>query len=224
MSQDNIISHTLLIVILLIVVLVFGGLAIFALYWSWQLNDETVYNNTKFRTIKRFHDHNKALDKLFELDNITKTLIARINNKVRSSSYSSGNIVLEEIAYNLNLNLHHITMQEVDPTWTTGHRAFTKNKRDISICLRKKDGTFYDKNLIKFVFIHELAHIGTDPRYTEAHSPEFWRTFKILLVEADKAGLLRVINYGEKKNNTEYCSIKVDYNPYFDDSISLKGF
>lgn len=89
-----------------------------------------------------------------------------------------------------------------------------------AICLReKKTGQFFihDYNILEFVLLHEMAHLSTD---VIGHDDvEFWTNFKILIDEAIELKLHDPINY--EKYPINYCSLEVDYNPYFDTKIPM---
>jgi hypothetical protein len=90
--------------------------------------------------------------------------------------------------------------------------------RVFAVCLREKDSgraMIHDKNILEFVVMHEMAHLST---HVIGHDDvEFWANFKILIEEAKELGLHTPVNYS--KQPVVYCSLKVDYNPYFDDRM-----
>ena len=95
--------------------------------------------------------------------------------------------------------------------------SYTKNKgKYIRMCLKNKhkhnERDFL--NMLRHVFIHEMAHIIC---YSYGHTQEFNIKFKFLLKEAKNAGLHDPINY--MNFNSNYCGIKVRYNPYFDKNL-----
>lgn len=96
--------------------------------------------------------------------------------------------------------------------------SFVDNKGEIlAICLREKasgKNKFHKMHDLQFVVLHEMSHMATE---SFGHQKEFWINFKFLLKEAEEAGLHSPINY--KKNNMVYCSLTVDYSPYFDESL-----
>ena len=59
--------------------------------------------------------------------------------------------------------------------------------------------------------MHELAHIATK---SVGHTPEFWKNFKFLLIQAKKIDVYEPIDY--KNNPQTYCDMKITDNPYFD--------
>lgn len=97
-----------------------------------------------------------------------------------------------------------------DPSQT----SYTAGKGQIvALCLRKPNG-FVDMDLIRFVDLHEMAHIGTR---AYGHPEEFWNNFKFLLAEAKEAGFYTPVDYSQK--GVMYCGLKVDYNPLYDANL-----
>lgn len=97
---------------------------------------------------------------------------------------------------------------------TSTHTAYSENKGEkMAFCVtKKKHGTkLIDENTLTFVAIHELAHVATK---SIGHNDEFWNNFKFLLIEAEKINIYQPVDY--KKNNGEYCGMKLTDNPYFD--------
>jgi hypothetical protein len=84
-------------------------------------------------------------------------------------------------------------MVKIDPQFSSipirvGDKAYTKNKRDIYLCLKNKDGKYYKKNTLAHVLLHELAHV-VSTSYGEKgneHNEEFYINFNILLEKAIK--------------------------------------
>lgn len=111
-------------------------------------------------------------------------------------------------------------LTENDPIFTLGHKTYTTNFENVAICLRKKEGGFYPKDMLMFVYLHELAHIAS---LEKDHNDDFWRIFKFLLVAAEKYGILIPVDYSKKPFT--YCGINVKHNPYFDgtDISNLTG-
>jgi hypothetical protein len=91
------------------------------------------------------------------------------------------------------------------------YKAYSLNKgEEIVLCLHDKDGKLItDKNTMKFVLIHELAHIMT---VENGHPPIFWKNMGFLLKEANSIGIYDAIDYS--KNPVYYCGVFVDKTPY----------
>lgn len=75
-----------------------------------------------------------------------------------------------------------------------------------AICTRLEKGTgkHHDLELLKFIALHELAHVANSMPGTENHGPEFWRTFKMLLLEAKDNGLCSTLK--TQTGSVKYCN------------------
>ena len=95
------------------------------------------------------------------------------------------------------------------------HTAYSENKGEkLAFCLNKEKNihsNMIDLNTLIFVGIHELSHIAS---VTKGHGDEFWDNFKFLLENAVEAKLYKPVNY--KKNNVQYCGMKITDNPIYD--------
>lgn len=91
-----------------------------------------------------------------------------------------------------------------DPKYTT----YTVNKgEEIVLCLRT-NGQLVDINVLTFVCIHELSHIGNE---TIGHDTPFWDFFRELLLEAINIGVYT--NYDYKTQNVQYCGMTITDSP-----------
>lgn len=74
--------------------------------------------------------------------------------------------------------IDHVEMYE-------GNRSYTINKEKVYLCLRDENGNYYDKNMLTFVILHELAHVlCTDLGHTDT----FKSIFNSLIKRAIKFG------------------------------------
>jgi len=91
-----------------------------------------------------------------------------------------------------------------NPSYT----SYTINKgQEIILCLRT-NGKLVDINILTFVCIHELSHIGNE---TVGHDDAFWQFFKELLTEAINIGVYTKYDY--RTNPVDYCNIKITSSP-----------
>jgi hypothetical protein len=92
----------------------------------------------------------------------------------------------------------------------SSHVAYSVNKgSELSICLRKKGtNAFIDTNTVRFVAIHELAHVMSK---STGHTDEFWDNMKFLLEKAMSAGLYVATDYKERP--VDYCGIQITSTP-----------
>ena len=77
------------------------------------------------------------------------------------------------------------------------------------MCLHDKDGKLIqDKNTMKFVLIHELAHVMTK---SIGHTDEFWGNMRYLLREAINMNLYKQQNF--RKRPVTYCGTTITDSP-----------
>jgi hypothetical protein len=98
---------------------------------------------------------------------------------------------------------------------TSELKAYSENKGEkVAFCLNKKNDNnndLIDIQTLTFVALHELSHLMTE---SIGHKQDFWENFKFLLENAKEAGVYDPVDY--KKNPTEYCSMDITDNPYYD--------
>jgi len=69
-----------------------------------------------------------------------------------------------------------------------GDQSYTLNKKKVFLCLKnKKTGKMYDKNMLTYVLLHELAHVLNTKDI--GHTPAFHAEFDKLLEIAEEKGL-----------------------------------
>ncbi len=122
------------------------------------------------------------LEKRYPEEEITKLLLKRYKNKTKMSE------LLDK----------------------TKHIAFSKNKgQEVSICLDDKK---LDKNVLMFIALHELSHIGTDEI---GHTNLFWKNMKFLLERAIELDLYIPQDYS--KFPVTFCGYEIKSSPLFSD-------
>jgi hypothetical protein len=67
-----------------------------------------------------------------------------------------------------------------------GEKSYTINKSRIHICLKDENDEYYDRNMLIYVILHELAHVLCDEI---GHTAKFHTIFKEVLEKAIKAGV-----------------------------------
>jgi hypothetical protein len=86
-----------------------------------------------------------------------------------------------------------------------GYTSYSVNKGErIVMCIRQRDGSFVDEDVVMYVAVHELAHLMTAE---VGHTPTFWANFRFLLREAIEANLYKVVDFAEHPR--DYCGIKI---------------
>jgi hypothetical protein len=88
----------------------------------------------------------------------------------------------------------------------TGYTSYSVNKGEkIVLCLRQEDDSFAPPNVVMYVALHELAHLGTKEI---GHPPSFWTNFRFILKEAVAIGIYEKQDYA--KEPQPFCGITVD--------------
>lgn len=90
----------------------------------------------------------------------------------------------------------------------TDNIAYSMDKRDVSLCVRRKDGSVENYNDLMFVLLHELSHIAND---TYGHDDTFWKTFKFVLEVADATGVYTFQDYG--RDSVTVCGKVISTTP-----------
>ena len=76
---------------------------------------------------------------------------------------------------------------EIDNTiLLKGKKSYTINKKRIHLCLKDEKGDYYDKNMLMYVTIHELAHVKCSE---VGHTDKFYTIFNELLDKASACGV-----------------------------------
>jgi predicted metal-dependent hydrolase len=103
---------------------------------------------------------------------------------------------------NTNLSEMNTLIYETDPK--SDLTSYSVNKgQELSFCLKsKKTGQFHKLNLLMYVAIHEMAHIGCPET---GHGELFKKIFKFLTEEAIKINLYSYESYGTQP--VEYCGM-----------------
>jgi len=67
-----------------------------------------------------------------------------------------------------------------------GDKTYTINKKKVYVCLKDKNGLYYNRNMLVYVICHEYAHVLCDEI---GHTKKFFSIFDDLLNQATKKGL-----------------------------------
>ncbi len=167
----------------------------------------------KIYNVKKFENSEEAANMLANVNKNVTILLKHLKNR-----YGKEHPVVKNLLNRFDPDV----INEHIPTFLDSQVAYTNNKgQSLNLCLRtmySDSNDIHKINIIMFVALHELSHIGTD---VKQHPPEFWQTFKFILKEAVDVGIYIPIDYS--KHPTIYCDdMVVDYNPYYD--IALDSY
>lgn len=127
----------------------------------------------------------------------------------------------QNIVANLLYRYNPEALYETNPRFTS-NTSFTIYKGvRMSICMRQKYDTsqLVDYDVLKFVYLHELSHIGAYD--VVDHAERFWEIFKFILTEATSAGIYKAVDYRTRAQ--PYCGMNVSYNPIYDVDVAMLG-
>lgn len=184
-----------IIIAISILIIIFGFLIYQYRYYS---NIETIISKIDNRNyeVQIKDDANEAADLIAK---VREKLIMLVNHMYKT--YPSNPQVMRLYK---NFNPDVIKEGIDNPNYT----SYTVNKgEEIILCLRT-DGKLVDINVLTFVCIHELSHIGNE---TIGHDEPFWDFFKELLIEAINIGVY--IKYDFKNNPIKYCGMTITDSP-----------
>jgi hypothetical protein len=161
------------------------------------------------------HSPSHAAEKLAEINRFLLQVVDHMDLKYRE--HGLGTEENKAFTERLRTRFNPNALEENRPTGIT-NTSFVVNKGDMmALCLREKesgDEKIHEDNILKFVALHELSHIGSK---NYGHKQLFWKDFKFVLENAVEAGIYEPIDFG--KNSKKYCGMDVDYNPLFDNSF-----
>ena len=91
-----------------------------------------------------------------------------------------------------------------------GDTSFVINKgKELVMCMKDREGRYHDMQLLKYVILHEISHIGS---IEFDHGDEFWSNFQWLLKYLSSKGYYTPDDYS--KRPVEYCkNIMLKTNP-----------
>lgn len=172
-------------------------------YYYYQSDTGIVYK------VVDYPDRNEAA-KLIDQVNLYLIEVMRQLKKDIEKDYDFGK--RKYFVDNIIKNYDPTLIKENPPT--NSDTAYVINKGDeFVLCLRdKQTKQLHDLDILKFVALHELTHIGS---IEMGHEHEFWGNFSWFLKYLNKAGLYQPTDY--KKEPVIYCGLKVSNNPFYVD-------
>ena len=175
-----------------------------------------------YPVVSKYNDKEIAANNIGEMNLFTLNLLKKLKQVYLDSELSSNH---NSIDYNRGKNIISILLKRFntesfkendsdDPNKT----SYTTDKgKIIALCLREKQSgknKLHDIDLVKFVLLHEIAHIVT---VSYSHDSSFWINFKFLLNFCEKYNLYTSVDYAKK--NEMYCGLIIEYNPVYDPKV-----
>ena len=171
-------------------------------------------DNRCYSTVEKYDNPHNASEMLAKLNQFNISLLRHLRRKYIFDGH--GPAARPLVSYLLH-NYNPDNIIENAPMGQTNTSYVDDKGKVFAVCLREKESgnhTLHQQELLEFVVMHEMAHL-TLADY--GHSTEFWRNFKFLLTEAREAGIHMPQDYA--RYPVVYCSVTVDYSPYYDDTL-----
>jgi hypothetical protein len=145
--------------------------------------------------VKNLPDKKKAADMLAKLNISLQKLITEMERQHPE----------DEAVKRLKSNYRPANISEGSEKHTYTSYSINKGEK-IVFCLRARDGSnkLVPFNVLKYVAIHELAHLMTRDI---GHPKVFWDNFKRLLLVAVEIGVYKKTNYAESP--AKYCGLTI---------------
>jgi hypothetical protein len=71
-----------------------------------------------------------------------------------------------------------------------GNQSLTRNKSEIFLCTKDKEGSYYSMNMLIHVTLHEISHVLCSKfDTTSSHSKEFYSIYNKLAAKAHEEGI-----------------------------------
>jgi len=120
---------------------------------------------------------------------------------------------VKQIVRNFDANPERFAESTPDAAYT----SYSVNKGEkIFMCLRQRDENedLVDENVLIFVALHEMSHIGTA---SIGHTKEFWNHFAWLLERAEAIKIYTYQNFAA--HPVEYCGVHITDSPKYKDNV-----
>lgn len=113
--------------------------------------------------------------------------------KQATENYSQYNPIIQTLKTDILKCFPELTQLQI----YEGNKSYTVNKEKIYLCIKDKNGKYYDKNILMYVLLHEIAHticpeIG--------HTQQFKDIFNVLLQRAQLGNI-----YEHVEIPKDYC-------------------
>jgi len=157
--------------------------------------------------VRNMKDKQEAADRLA---NIRAKLLRLMKNL--EQTYNDRPFV-KQILKNFDANPERFTESTPDASYT----SYSVNKGEkIFMCLRQRDDkeNLVDDNILIFVALHEMSHIGTS---SIGHTKEFWNHFAWLLQKAEAIDIYKYQDFAA--HPVEYCGVHITDSPKYKETM-----
>jgi hypothetical protein len=153
--------------------------------------------------VRNMNDKQEAADRLANIRGKLLKLMKHLNETYKDRPF------VKQIVRNFDASPERFAESTPDAAYT----SYSVNKGEkVFMCLRQRDETeqLVDENVLVFVALHEMSHIGTS---SIGHTKEFWNHFAWLL---DRAEAIKVYSYQDfAAHPVEYCGVHITDAPKY---------
>jgi hypothetical protein len=154
--------------------------------------------------VRNLPDKQDAADRLAR----TRAKLIRLMRDLKQSHPEKA--FVQQMSRNFDADPSRFSESTPDASYT----SYSVNKGEkVYMCLRQRNEReeLVDENIITFVALHELSHIGTSEI---GHTPQFWNNFGWLLKRAEEMDIYQYTNFSA--HPVEYCGIHITDQPTYD--------
>ena len=196
-----------------------GGIALIvaisgAAYGAFQ------YKKSKYEMalVKSSIDGNNYLVRNMEHKEAAADRLARIREKLlRLMKYLEQSFGDRPFVKQIMRNFDASSERFAESTPEAAYTSYSVNKGEkIFMCLRQRDEKeeLVDENILIFVALHEMSHIGTA---SIGHTKEFWNHFAWLLEKSETLGVYTYQNFAA--HPVEYCGVHITDSPKYKQGV-----
>ena len=183
------------------------GAGLAAMVYKQNAHDMSLTTSTvdgKQYLVRNMPDKQEAADRLARV----RAKLLRLMRELKVSNPEKP--LVKQLNRNFDADPSRFSESAPDASYT----SYSVNKGEkVYMCLRQRNEReeLVDENVITFVAIHEMAHIGT---VDVGHTPLFWNNFAWLLKKAEDMGIYEYTNFAA--HPVEYCGIRITDQPTYD--------
>lgn len=154
--------------------------------------------------VRNLPDRQEAADRLAR----TRAKLIRLMRDLKQTHPDKP--LVAQMLRNFDADPSRFSESTPDATYT----SYSVNKGEkVYMCIRQRNEReeLVDENVITFVALHELAHIGT---HEIGHTPLFWNNFGWILKRAEEIQIYEYTDFAA--HPVEYCGIRITDQPTYD--------
>jgi len=157
--------------------------------------------------VRNMADKQQAADRLANIRAKLLRLMKNLEQTFKDRPF------VKQILKNFDANPDRFTESTPDASYT----SYSVNKGEkIFMCLRQRDEkeNLVDDNILIFVALHEMSHIGTS---SIGHTKEFWNHFAWLLQRAEAIDIYKYQDFAA--HPVEYCGVHITDSPKYKETM-----